>query len=70
MGDTIAAQFIRNDLSGFTAMTSKQTLEEALCSSAISLGLKVNINYFTIPKALRGAGSPGPQLAIDNAVCR
>lgn len=33
-------------------MVTKQPIKEALCCSAITLFLQVNIDHFTIPKAL------------------
>jgi hypothetical protein len=48
MGDTITAQFIGHDLSGLTAMWPEQPPEEAFGCSAISLGLEIYINDFTV----------------------
>ena len=45
---TIASQFIRNDLPGFTFVTPYQPLEETLRCCAITLGLQVDINHFTV----------------------
>ena len=66
---SIAAQLVCHDLPGLSSMRSEQAFEEPFRGSAIPLRLKIHINHFTIPKALRGAGSPGLRLAIGNAVC-
>jgi hypothetical protein len=44
----ITTQFVSHDLPGFLTMASQQTPEEALCSSPITLCLKVHINHFAI----------------------
>ena len=48
MGNTITPQLICHDLPGFTLVTPQQTLEEALRSSPIPFGLKIDIYHFTI----------------------
>jgi hypothetical protein len=47
MSNTIASQFIGNNLSGFSTLIARYSPEKLLCSSSISLGLKLDINYFT-----------------------
>ena len=69
MSNTIAAQLVSHDLPRLTTVTPYQTVEEVLSRNPIPLGLEININHCTIPKALRGVGSPDQQLAIDNAAC-
>jgi len=48
MSNAITAQLVSHDLPGFAAMTAQQPSEEAFCSSAISLRLKVDVHNFTI----------------------
>jgi hypothetical protein len=48
MSNTITAQLIRHDLSGFTTMASHQSLEEPHCCCSISLCLEKHIYYFAI----------------------
>ena len=48
MSDTIASQFIRHDLPGFTSTRPQQALEEAFRSLTIPFALKIHINHFTI----------------------
>ena len=48
MCNTIASQFIGDDLPGLTAMAPQQAPEEPLSRSTIPLGLKIYINHFAI----------------------
>ncbi len=48
-GNTIATQFISHDLSGFSTVTTQQSLEEPLCSSPITPSLEKYINDVAIP---------------------
>ena len=47
-------------------MIPYQTLEEPLGCGAVVSGLKKQIKDLAVPKALRGAGSPGLKPAIDS----
>ena len=67
VGHPVTSQLVSYDFPGFASMRSYQPPEEAFCSCASSLGLEIDIHDFTVPKALRGAGSPDPRPAIGNA---
>jgi hypothetical protein len=48
VSDSITTKLIGNDLTRFTTAASRQAFEEFLCSSAITLCLKININDLTV----------------------
>ena len=48
MSDTVASQFVRDDLPGFTAVTLEQTLEKALGRFSVPARLEKHVNNFTI----------------------
>jgi len=48
MGNTVASQFVRHDVPGLTITTPYKPLEEAICCSAISAGLSIDINHVSI----------------------
>ena len=48
MGHTVASQFVRHDVPGLSITTPHKPLEESLCCSAISTGLYIDIDHFSI----------------------
>jgi hypothetical protein len=48
MRNAIASQLIRHNLSRFSLVIFQQSLEETLCSSAVTTGLEKHINYLAI----------------------
>ena len=48
MGHTVASQFVSHDIPGLTTTTPHKPLEEALCCSAISASLQIDIDHFSI----------------------
>lgn len=48
MGHTVASQFVRHDVPGLATTTPHEPLEEALCCSAVSAGLQIDIDHFSI----------------------
>jgi hypothetical protein len=62
MSDRIAAQLIRHNHPGLTAMALQQPPKEALRSRSISLGLQIYINNF----AILVNGSPQVMLFATN----
>ena len=62
VSDSIAAQFVRHDLSGLATMTPQQPPEEALSGSTLPVGLQEHIDHL----AILIDGSPKTMLlAID-----
>ena len=70
MGDFIAMQLVRHDLPRFAAITSQQALEKPLCSSTITLGLEVHIDYLailTFPVKISSLVSTEYEASVDYA---